>query len=54
MKYELDMWRKFGDLGLLGVTVPGEFGGSDLGYTDHCIVMEVRQGFCSVVMVMTF
>jgi isovaleryl-CoA dehydrogenase len=36
----MDMWRKFGDLGLLGITVQEEYGGAGLGYFDHCIVME--------------
>ncbi len=35
-----DMWRKFGDLGLLGVTVEEEYGGSNMGYLAHCIAME--------------
>ncbi len=35
-----DMWRKFGDLGLLGVTVEEEYGGSNMGYLAHCVAME--------------
>ena len=34
------LWRKFGDLGLLGITVEEEFGGSNLGYHAHEIAME--------------
>ncbi|CAF0922444.1 unnamed protein product [Brachionus calyciflorus] len=29
-----------GELGLLGVTVSSEYGGSDLGYFEHCLIME--------------
>lgn len=35
-----DMWKKFGDLGLLGITVGEEFGGADMGYLAHVIAME--------------
>ena len=35
-----DLWTKFGDLGLLGVTVDPEFGGSGMGYLEHTIAME--------------
>ncbi|MCP3869024.1 MAG: isovaleryl-CoA dehydrogenase [Gammaproteobacteria bacterium] len=34
------LWKKFGDMGLLGVTVSEEFGGSDMGYTAHIVAME--------------
>jgi isovaleryl-CoA dehydrogenase len=35
-----DLWPKLGDLGLLGITVEEEFGGSGLGYLEHCVAME--------------
>ena len=34
------MWRKLGDLGVLGVTASEEYGGAGLGYLAHTIVME--------------
>jgi isovaleryl-CoA dehydrogenase len=35
-----DLWQKFGSLGLLGITVSEEYGGSDMGYLAHSIAME--------------
>lgn len=34
------LWKKLGDMGLLGITVEEEFGGSGLGYLEHVVAME--------------
>ncbi len=34
------LWRDMGDMGLLGVTVPEEYGGADMGYLAHTVVVE--------------
>jgi len=34
------MWKEMGQMGFLGITAPAKYGGLELGYTEHCVVME--------------
>jgi isovaleryl-CoA dehydrogenase len=43
------LWPKFGELGILGLTVEEEYGGSNLGYLAHVVAMEEISRACSAI-----
>jgi isovaleryl-CoA dehydrogenase len=48
-EFPRQLWPKMGALGLHGITVEEEWGGSGLGYLEHCVAMEeVSRGSASV------
>lgn len=53
MIFPKEMWSKMGDMGLLGITVPEEYGGMGLGYYEHCMAVE-EMSKCNAAMALSY
>ena len=39
-EFPADLWKKMGDLGVLGITADEAYGGAAMGYVEHVVAME--------------
>ena len=39
-EFPADLWKKMGDLGVLGITADEAYGGAGMGYVEHVVAME--------------
>ena len=44
--FTIELFKKLGELGMLGVLVPSKYGGSELSYNDYVIVVSEIAQFC--------
>lgn len=44
-----DLWKKLGSIGLHGITAPKQYGGLEMGFLEHCLVMETMSQYSAAI-----